>query len=187
MLTFFCLIYYNYLKGIIGNKEFFLNKKAFCTILGAFCIVGCACHLVTQLLLALNRYINMCWSEYYKRIFTIKKTILACFLSWVAALGIESPNLIGWGGHRFDLKSANCMWDRVASKSHSCFFILVAIVTPCVLIGFCYTRIYLYVMASKRRVQGSTNNGKAKNKINLETIKIARSCFSSFALFVICW
>lgn len=111
--------------------------------------------------------------------FTFKKTIGFCAIAWVAGVVVDIPNFVGWGGHFFDPKSANCMWNRLASSSYSLFFPITAIFFPCVCIFICYLRIFLFAFRSKSKV--STGKDMA------QSLKVARSLFASFALFTICW
>jgi hypothetical protein len=154
--------------------------------LGGSCIIGCGCHLFSQFVLAINRYLHTCYNSYYNTIFSVKSSFIFCSITWLAAFLIDIPNLTGWGRHTFDLKSANCIWDRTASLSHSYFFIFVAVLMPCTIIGYCYTRIYTFVMASKNKMNKNSGSNQRK-RINIKAIKIARSCFSSFLIFIICW
>jgi hypothetical protein len=152
--------------------------------LGAVCLIGCACNLVSQLVLAINRYINICWNDYFKKIFTVKMAIVLCIFCWFVSLLIDSPNLLGWGNHVFDVKTANCMWNRLASLSNSLFFSIVAVFTPCLITLMCYVRIYVYVIKSKSSAHSSSTN---RSRTDKKSIRIAKSLFSSFVLFLICW
>jgi hypothetical protein len=162
-----------------------LKKKRFCDFLGAICLIGCACNLVSQLVLAINRYFNICWNKYFRKLFTIRVAITLCVFCWFASLLVDSPNLLGWGNHTFDVKTANCMWNRLASLSNSLFFSFVAVFTPCLITFSCYLRIFVFVMKSKDRVNSATTQNSGK--IDGKSLRIAKSLFSSFVLFLICW
>ena len=71
---------------------------------------------------------------------------------------------------------------RLASQSFSIFFPTIAIFIPCLCIGGCYLRIFLYVKEKKTLALSDS-----KNKISKKSVKIAKSLFASFALFAFCW
>ena len=84
------------------------------------------------------RYVNICYHQHYKKIFGVKQTLVYCAITWVIGVLIDVPNLTGWGGHFYDPKTLNCVWDRLASQSYSIFFPMSSIVIPCIIILICY-------------------------------------------------
>jgi hypothetical protein len=130
--------------------------------------------------LAVNRYINICRNDHYKKIFTLRNSYFICFLCWIGGLLIDFTNQWGWGGHGYDLKTANCIWNRMASLTHT-LLAIVGIITPCILILLCYLKVFHYVYKQRAisSVSGSNNNSKS--------VKIAISLFVPFLLFAICW
>ena len=133
--------------------------------------------------------------------FTRNKTLIYCGICWIIGITIDMPNFLGkltwlrhlnlvlilnslnpqkgWGGHAYDNKTLNCMWNRLASQSYSIFFPMSSIIIPCLLILFCYTRIGSFVIRSKQRV--------LKSKRFRSTLRVTKGLFASFFLFTICW
>lgn len=111
----------------------------------------------------------------------------------------------GWGGHYYDEKTLNCVWDRLASHSYSIFFPMSSIVVPCISILFCYMRIFFYANGAKTKVipkhavsMASSSKSNASTIITSSTnvldhnslsrsIRIAKGLFASFMLFTLCW
>ena len=48
--------------------------------------------------------------------YTRNNTVIMCIVCWILGCGVDAPNFFGWGGHFFDRKSANCMWNRLIIK-----------------------------------------------------------------------
>jgi hypothetical protein len=99
----------------------------------------------------------------------------------------------GIGDHVYDKKTLQCIFDRL-KVSYSIFFSVFAIYTPCFAIGFFYFRIFWYSYSAKKRIienhVGSHVVGGSLSstiKRNIEAVKVAKSLFSSFFLFSICW
>ena len=109
-----------------------------------------------------------------------------CVLAWILGFSTEIPNLAGWGGHYYDLKTLSCAWDRLASQSYSIFFPMSSIIMPSVVIMVCYIRIYLFARESSNKVMD-----KKKSSTNVSDLRrsfrVAKGLFSSFIIFLICW
>ena len=74
----------------------------------------------------------------------------------------------------------------MASQSLAIAFPTVAIFIPCICIGSCYFKIFLYVR-EKKNAMASHDKKDGKKEISNKSIKIAKSLFASFALFTVCW
>ncbi len=93
------------------------------------------------------------------------------------------------GGHVYDTKLLACAWNRLASHSYSIFFSTSSILIPCSCVFVCYLRIFYYVKSSSRKVDANRSNNILVLKTNErnKSIRLAKSLFSSFILFVLCW
>ena len=141
------------------------------------------------------RYFHICHPGLYKKVFNLR-TYLAMICSfWIAGALTTIPLFVGWGRHTYDTKTLQCFWDRTASLSFAIFFSAGIVATPTVIISFSYGALYHHVLASKRRIQvsnGIDNNGASKNsgyeaRQRSRTIKLAKSLFIIFLVFVGCW
>nr|QVK45856.1 G protein-coupled receptor [Proales similis] len=189
--------------GILVGKNFFDHNMILCHIIAAICLIACETSLMNIGFLAINRfgfcrvtlkekissmvpkyirrYIHICHQNLYEKAFTVRKTILYCAITWVIGFAIDLPNVLGWGGHYYDLKTLNCVWNRLASQSYSIFFPMSSIIIPCVCIFFCYLKIFMFASKIKNRVAGSHKSDLKRS------LKIAKGLFASFMLFTVCW
>lgn len=140
------------------------------------------CRYYIMSLFIISRYFKICHSNLYQKIFTFRNTILFCLTTWLIALFLEFGNIFEWGGHYFDAKTLNCVWNRLASHSFSIFFPMSSIIIPCVCILFCYIRIFMF--ASNSKVSRAL---PTKKKEFSRSIRIAKGLFASFLLYSICW
>ncbi len=139
--------------------------------------------------LAINRYICICWNRFYSRIFSIRNSIFISAFCWFAGVLVDLPFILDSNGHYYDVKSANCLWNRLANFGKTMYFAVAAIFTPCICIFLCYLRIFIYF----RTVHQAATKETLKTRNNLErkeqskAFKLARSLFFTFALFTVCW
>ncbi|RNA16468.1 melatonin receptor type 1B-B-like [Brachionus plicatilis] len=173
--------------GVLQGKSYFDQRPILCHFVAGICLVACETSLMNIGFLAINRYVHICHHSVYNKIFTIKKTLIYCCITWMIGISIDFPNLLGWGGHYYDLKTLNCVWNRLASFSYSLFFPLSSIVVPCILIAICYLRIFIYSSKIKSKVLASESSGKRKSSDLRKSLRIAKGLFASFTLFAACW
>ena len=138
---------------------------------------------IVNLFLTFDRFIYICYHNYYNKMFTKRLTLLYCGITWVIGLAINLPMVFGWADYFYDPKSLNCIWNRLASQSYSIFFPMSSIVIPCCLILFFYIRIFVF--ANKNKLKVSATHSKVKDLS--KSLKIAKGLFGSFMLFTLCW
>lgn len=125
--------------------------------------------------------------------FTRRKTIFYCFCLWVISTLIELPNLTGWGGHTYDLKSMACSYDRLADMSYTYFFVSCGISVPCLVVCITYFKIYQYVKSIRKELEKITGNGfmlQGTNRTRTrqqEELQLARTLFIVCIVFLVCW
>lgn len=139
-------------------------------------------------MLSLNRYIYVCHNVLYDVIYGRRVTIFLCVLCWVAAVLCEIPNFIGWGGHFFDFKNHQCIWDRTASLSYTLFVSVGLIGAPLVLMSVFYVLIFKHIWETKWNIY-KFNTGDPANtkKIWSEIVKASRILFIIFMIYIVCW
>lgn len=174
--------------GIIVGSSFFIDNIWMCHTVAIICVLACVCSMMNLAAISINRYIMINKQKYYSRIFTKNKTIFYCCFLWLIAFLVELPNLVGWGGHTFDLKTLGCSFDRLHSFPYVIFLSIVALWLPLSLIMFCYVKIYLYVRNSRRQLAKTMNKlTKNKKKRQKEDVHLARTFFIVFLSFLFCW
>lgn len=179
---------FNYV-GIIHGAGPYIENVWLCHLVSIICVMACVSSMMNLAAIAVNRYIMINKFQLYKRIFTKKKTLCICILLWIIAFLIELPNLTGWGGHTFDLKTLGCSFDRLISLSYTIFLSITALYIPLLLILFCYVKIFLFVRRSRRQiVKKAISNSKDKSKkAKTDEVRLARTFFIVFVSFLVCW
>lgn len=107
---------------------------------------------------------------------------------WVFGGANYIPNVTGWGGFVFDSKTQSCVWNRLASDSYSIYHPVVGILTPCMVTFICYIMVFRHVIKHNSKVFTTSKNSSSLSKNEFKkSVKIAKSLFASFMMFVICW
>nr|QVK45869.1 G protein-coupled receptor [Proales similis] len=168
--------------GLIYGAGFFQQNFDLCVFIAASCLISCGTSLVSMGFLAFNRYIAIVHSKQFGKYFSFRLTIIYCIIAWLFGFLIDLPNFTEWGGHVFDQKTLACLFDRLKKEFTVAFAVLV-IIMPCLAIGFCYLKIFLFVRSGKSRFVNMPNRMKLRN----DSLRLAKSVFASFILFAICW
>ena len=142
-------------------------------------------------MMSLNRYVFLCHNTFYARIFTKRNCICICLSLYGIGAFLVCLNLAGIGNHSFDRKSLTCMWDRMASYPYTIVFSVTLVWIPCIVIGVCYLRIYMFLREHANRMKktihgaqiGETNRSLQRN---LQP-HIVKSMFIIYAVFVFFW
>ena len=166
--------------GVLAGKNFFDKRPGLCEFVAFACLVFCETSLITIGFLAFNRYIKICYSNLYHKIFKTKRTIFYCVICWLIGFLITIPNVTGWSNLAYDKDTLNCMWNRLASRSYSIFFPLSSIIIPCFIILYFYLSIFIYAVRSHSRA--NQRNGNL-----IYSLRVAKGLFVSYLLFVFCW
>lgn len=156
--------------------------------MASLCLTACFCAFLSLTLLTLSRYIYLCHNHIYDKIFTRVSCIIICVISWVVAFLFEFPNFIGWGGHYFDQKNHQCIWDRTASLSYTMFVSIGLIGGPLLVMAICYFLIFQEIWKTKRDIYklDSENPNRMRKAWN-ETVRSSKTLFCIFVVFLICW
>ena len=80
----------------------------------------------------------------------------------------------------------NCLYDRAHSYSYMVFFVIMAVFIPTIVIISCYTKIYIVVLKSKNKV-ADVNQTSRTTSDNSRSVRLARTLFCIFVVFLICW
>jgi len=137
---------------VIGEKQLVNGNPWLCTTAASLCIVSCIVSLFTIALIAVNRYLYVCWHDAYNTAFTRGHTVLAVISTWLAGLTLDLPNHLGWSSHKFDNKTQKCLWDRTTAYNYIILFIVVGMLLPFVITFICYWRIFTHIQLAKQRL-----------------------------------
>lgn len=123
-----------------------------CVTVASLCLTVCICVFLNIVSLTVNRWFYICRNETYDKIYTKLFVIINCVGCWIIGLIAEIPNFYGWGGHYFDTKSHQCIWDRTTSRSYTLFVAIGLLSTPLFTLLFCNAAILRKIRQVTRNV-----------------------------------
>ena len=177
------------LSAKLEGEHFFDRTPRLCQIIASMCTISCVTSLMTIAMMSLNRYIYLCHNSNYDRIFTKRSCILICVSLYSVGLTLVLLNQAGIGDHSFDRKSLECIWDRMATYPFTVVYSIMLVWVPCLVIGVCYFRIYLFLRGhalKMRKVRDRKSNLDSETNRNLQT-QVIKSMFIIYTVFAICW
>ncbi|XP_052090330.1 melatonin receptor type 1B-A-like [Mytilus californianus] len=169
--------------GKVEGRQFFMQYPVMCEIIGKVCTVSCIASLGSITLLSFNRYILICHNSHYERIFTRRSCIIMCISLYIVGMIMVLLNSAGIGGHGFDDKSLECIWDRMATYSYTVVFSVCLVWIPLIVVGISYLKLFLYVRHKRKQVTSRENAPIIDNK----SLRLAKTIFIVYAVFSICW
>ncbi|XP_067671594.1 melatonin receptor type 1B-A-like [Haliotis asinina] len=174
--------------GVVKGEEWFDDKPWFCDFIATLCLTACFCAFLSLTLVSINRYTFVCHKNIYDKIYTRTVCIIMCIIAWSAAFLLEFPNHVGWGGHVFDQKNHQCIWDRTASFSYTMVVSVGLIGSPLLLMCLCYILIFCHIYRTKANIYRiDIDDPERMKKAWKETLRTSRTLFVVFSVFVVCW
>nr|XP_018899885.1 PREDICTED: uncharacterized protein LOC109032282 [Bemisia tabaci] len=149
-------------------------------------------------MITINRYIMITHYAVYKKIYRTPFIVAMILFCWIFSFGMQIPTLLGkWGTYAYDsrLQSCTIMPDANGRSAKSALF-FVGFVIPCLVIIFCYTRIYMVVRRSDTRMRrhAATNTklsrkGKEQKEVKLKRNewRITKMVLTIFLSFLVCY
>ncbi|XP_072018430.1 melatonin receptor type 1B-like [Amphiura filiformis] len=167
--------------GIFHNS-FYQNYPEVCETLAVICTVSCVCSVWSMSMISLNRYIAICHNRHYQKIYN-KKTVPFIIASiWMYSFMLDLPNFVGWGRHVYDPKAYVCTPDHTESYGYNLCFMLLGLLIPMGIAGFCYIRIFCFARKSTRRLQSQLASPIQRNDMRLlKTVTI------TWVTFILMW
>ncbi|XP_061191027.1 melatonin receptor type 1B-like [Saccostrea echinata] len=173
--------------GVTQGERFFEEKKWLCVFVASLCLTACFCAFLSLTLMSMSRYIYLCHNQVYHRVFSRASSILLCITCWVVAFLLETPNFFGWGGHYFDQKNHQCIWDRTASSSYT-MSVSILIGGSLLVMAVCYFLIFKRIWETKRNIYILDNENPLRmRRVWEETVRSSKMLFCIFVAFVVCW
>lgn len=179
-----------FVSAKLEGEHFFNGVPKLCQIIANLCTISCVTSLMTIATMSFNRYIYVCRSDYYHIIFSKQNSIIICCFLYCIGLILVLLNQAGIGDHTFDRKSLECIWDRMATFSYTVVFSVTLVWIPCLIIGVCYLKLYLFVRRHKKKVN---NHRSGITNLVVPTIpskpqpQLGKTFVLIYAVFVICW
>ncbi|XP_076089883.1 melatonin receptor type 1B-A-like [Mytilus galloprovincialis] len=169
--------------GKIEGRPFFLQYPVLCEIIGKICTMSCISSLGSITFLSLNRYILICHYSYYEKIFTRRSCIIMCISLYLVGMIMVLLNNAGIGGHGFDDKSLECIWDRMATYSYTVVLSVCLVWVPLIVVGMSYLRLFYYVRNKRKQIVSRENVQNIDNR----SLRLAKTIFIAYAIFSTCW
>lgn len=154
-----------------------------CQFQGYLAITLAIASMQTLALMALNRYFRIVNPKRYRRYFSKKKTILIICASWLYSLCAHLPYTIS-GNKMVFHPSKFFRYLQIDSRAFTALMAIVYVGLPTCIIFYCYLRIFNTVRSHNSNFETSRN---ARNTVNVEEIKVARTLFVIVVFFNICW
>ncbi|XP_067664509.1 melatonin receptor type 1B-like [Haliotis asinina] len=156
-----------------------------CIFNGFLIVCAYVASLLTLTVISVNRYLNVCHSDTYHRVFTKYTTVTICACIWVVAALMTLPPLVGWGRFRYDRKLHYCGYDRTANFGYTLFLLIGSIAVPAIIIFICNFFIYRYVRSAKNRIrQAGLSSNRAPKHSEIALIKTLFAVFLCFAVLM---
>ena len=156
--------------GLFNDAEFFDIYPTLCITLGVLVVICCGSSIWSIAAISLERYIHICISNIYPRVFNRFSTPFIIIFIWMFPFlcGLPYFEYFGWGRYKYLTRLRICTW-TYTNYLFSLYLIILGLVPPMVIIPYCYVRIYLFVRESKKRVLKHKSN--ASIQLNKDTTK----------------
>lgn len=167
--------------------------KVGCQIFGFFSkyLVHVSLYIIT--LIAINRYVRIIKPNYYRDVFTPKKTFGLLGIIWSMPTVVRLvPVLTGSARFIFVPHSAGCnlsFYNRKSQVPYTIFATAVFIALPMLVIILCYAAVSRFVRKHKRRIfcMESTRSQPSDMRVGAHEVKITYTLFAVVFTFVVCW
>ncbi|EDL82824.1 G protein-coupled receptor 50 [Rattus norvegicus] len=129
--------------------------------------------------IAINRYCYICHSLQYKRIFSLRNTCIYLVVTWVMTVLAVLPNVY-IGTIEYDPRTYTCIFNYVNNPAFTVTIVCIHFVLPLIIVGYCYTKIWIKVLAARDPAGQNPDNQFAE-------VRNFLTMFVIFLLFAVCW
>nr|KAG5701882.1 hypothetical protein BaRGS_014947 [Batillaria attramentaria] len=105
-----------------------------------------------------NRYVLIVHPAHYRRVFTVRHSVLMCCCFYLVGFLLVCLNFFGVGDHSFDHKSLECFWDRMANHNYTIVFAVIMVWVPIIVTAVSYSKLFLHVRRVRMKVHSHGNN-----------------------------
>ena len=105
-----------------------------------------------------------------------------CCCLYAVGLLLVFLNFVGIGGHSFDKKSLECIWDRMETYPYTVVFSVTLVWIPVIVIAFSYFSIFLSVHRPQQKIKYAISRRTSSYSSGL-----ARTLFIIYVVFSTCW
>ncbi len=159
-------------------------------------LILCTVGVSTQslMLIAVERYIHICKTKYYRKIFSPKLAALYVVLIWTYSVIWTAQGYTGWASYSYGKNIYVCLLDEKDTLSYNICLVLFGMLLPIAVMIFSYTKIFRTVKQShvsvfKRTMSNSvsTENLTRNEKKLKGEHRFIMTLFIIVVVFIVCW
>ncbi|XP_059536297.1 melatonin-related receptor [Myotis daubentonii] len=154
-------------------------SKFQCQVVGFITGLSVVGSIFNIMAIAINRYCYICHSLQYERIFSVRNTCIYLVVTWIMTVLAVLPNMY-IGTIEYDPRTYTCIFNYLNNPIFAVTIVCIHFVLPLLIVGFCYARIWMKVLAARDPARQNPDNQFAEVRNFLTTFVI-------FLLFAVCW
>ncbi|XP_016020052.2 melatonin-related receptor [Rousettus aegyptiacus] len=150
-----------------------------CQLIGFITGLSVVGSIFNIMAIAINRYCYICHSLQYERIFSMRNTLIFLILTWIMTILAVLPNVYV-GTIEFDPRTYTCIFNYLNNPVFAVTIVSVHFILPLIIVGFCYVKIWIKVLAARDSAGQNPDN-------QLAEVRNFLTMFVIFLLFAVCW
>ncbi|XP_043935157.1 melatonin receptor type 1C-like [Protopterus annectens] len=152
-----------------------------CKVSSTIMALGLSGSVYNILAIAINRYLCICHSSKYDKLYSMKNTYCYVFLTWILIVILLLP-VTSTDAIQYDSRVYSCIFSLNTNLSLNLALASFQFIIPVSIVIFCYMRIWVLVIQAKYRVRRDN-----KQNLKLNELRNFLTMFVVFVLFAICW
>ena len=154
-------------------------SKLQCQMMGFITGLSVVGSVFNIMAIAINRYCYICHSLQYERIFSVRNTCIFLAVTWIMTVLAVLPNMY-IGTIEYDPRTYTCIFNYVNNPAFAVTIVCIHFVLPLLIVGFCYMKIWIKVLAARDPAGQNPDN-------QLAEVRNFLTMFVIFLLFAVCW
>ena len=164
-------------------------------------LIMCSCGVSTQslMMVAVERYVTICKTHWYPKVFSVKTITIYIILAWVYSGVWTAQGWTGWTIYFYGENIFMCIFDGSYSFSYDICLALFGMILPMVVLFFCYTNIFRVVwksrtaLATHKKPKLTENNNDIAGSFSSEQrrmkreVRLAMTLFTIVIVFTLLW
>lgn len=135
---------------------------------------GFGISVMSLICVSFNRYVKVCHTRYFDRIFSVRKNAALCGVIWVVTLGLLVPLLYGDTKVGYDSRSHTCsVYEKKAVVNYRSIVMLGLLVFPPAAIGFFNFKIFQLWKKTRKRSHGGLTARKSVHPTGSPSVAVS--------------
>ena len=169
--------------------HYLLHSNWFCDLQGFCLLLFAIASLLTLGVLSIQKYVNVGYST--QRRFTKRLAKYLIGGVWIIAALFAMGPAFGWSKYTYSTGGHQCApySDNASGHIHTILLSVIGIITPSVVMLYCYSKLYVVTRTHIRRVgtnQAANENRHARNLSSVESHMVQTLIIMMIAFFI-CW